>query len=74
MSPSAYEKSSISAVRRYPDRASYDKKTVHAIVAEAKIASVAWVDEESGLPQCVPMIAALQVDPESDDVFLYFHG
>jgi len=68
----SFDKSSINAVNRLPNRASYDKITINNIVAEAKVAHLAWTDESTGLPQCVPMLAALEdVD---GDLYAYFHG
>jgi len=67
-----YEKSDLNTVRRHPERAKYDKETVAAIIHESKILHVAFVDED-GMPQCVPMIGALEEDKQGDHI-LFLHG
>lgn len=51
---------------------SFSKETVAAIVRESKILHVAFVDED-GMPQCIPMIGALEDDKQGDH-YLYLHG
>jgi uncharacterized protein len=48
------------------------KATIAAIIREAKIVHVAFVDED-GMPQCVPMVGALE-DNEDGECILYLHG
>jgi uncharacterized protein len=48
------------------------KETVAAIIHESKILHVAFVDED-GMPQCVPMIGALEEDKQGDHI-LFLHG
>jgi nitroimidazol reductase NimA-like FMN-containing flavoprotein (pyridoxamine 5'-phosphate oxidase superfamily) len=68
----AFDKTKLNTVNRLPARASYDKAAITSIAQEAKVAHLAWTDETTGLPQCVPMLAALE---EVDgDLFVYFHG
>jgi len=68
----AFDKTKLNTINRMPARASYDKAAITSIAQEAKIAHLAWTDETTGLPQCVPMLAALE---EVDgDLFVYFHG
>jgi len=67
-----FEKTKLNTVGRLKDRANYDKKTIEDIVAAAKILHVAFVDDQ-GLPQCVPLIGALEETP-GGDIFAYFHG
>jgi uncharacterized protein len=45
---------------------------VSAIVKEAKVLHVAWVDSD-GLPQCIPMVGAWEED-ETGQAYVYFHG
>ena len=72
MSVQSFEKIKLNTVNRLPARATYDKPEIIAIAQEAKVAHLAWSDETTGLPQCVPMLAALE---EIDgDLFVYFHG
>jgi len=72
MDDEAFDKTKLNTVNRLPNRAIYDKPKIQAIAAEAKIAHLAWTDESTGLPQCVPMIAALE--QVNGDLFAYFHG
>ncbi len=46
---------------------------IHPVVQEAPFLHVSFVDHD-GLPQCIPMIGALQVDEKTDEVFVYLHG
>jgi len=72
MSDQSFDKTKLNTVNRLPARATYDKAEIIAIAQQAKIAHLAWSDEATGLPQCVPMLAALE---EVDgDLFVYFHG
>lgn len=72
MSEQTFDKTKLNTINRLPARGSYDKSTIKAIAAEAKVAHLAWSDESTGLPQCVPMLAALE---EIDgDLYAYFHG
>lgn len=48
------------------------KETIASIVREAKILHVAFVDGD-GMPQCIPMIGALEDDAVGDHI-LYLHG
>jgi hypothetical protein len=54
-------------VHRIPDRGHYDRETIDAILDEALICHVAWVDPEGG-PRCLPTIHA-----RVDDT-VYVHG
>jgi len=72
MPDGAFEKTKLNTVTSQPARASYDKAEIIAIAQEAKIAHLAWTDETTGLPQCVPMLAA--VEEVDGDLFVYFHG
>jgi len=67
-----YEKTELNTVGRHKERGHYDKTTVTAIIREAKVLHVAFVDDD-GMPQCVPMIGALE-DTEDGDLILYLHG
>jgi len=66
-----FDQSDLNTVRRLKDRASYDKRQIADIFKQAKICHVAFLYD--GLPQCIPMIAALEETPEGD-LFVYFHG
>ena len=50
----------------------HSQATISAIIREAKLVHVAFVDED-GMPQCVPMIGALE-DNQDGDLILYLHG
>jgi len=67
-----YEKSDLNTVKRHPERAKYDKETVASIIHESKILHIAFVDED-GMPQCMPMIGALEQDEQGDHI-LFLHG
>jgi len=67
-----YEKTPLNTITRHRERASYDKETIAAIVRESKILHVAFVDDD-GMPQCVPMIGALEDDKQGDHILL-LHG
>lgn len=54
-------------VHRHPERAEYEHATIHAVLDEALLCTVSWVDEE-GLPRALPTIQA-----RIDDT-LYLHG
>jgi nitroimidazol reductase NimA-like FMN-containing flavoprotein (pyridoxamine 5'-phosphate oxidase superfamily) len=54
-------------VHRHPERAAYDVGTVHAVLDEALLCTVAWVDDE-GRPRALPTIQARIGDT------LYLHG
>lgn len=54
-------------VHRHPERGEYDRETVHRVLDEALICTVAWVDED-GRPRALPTIHA-----RIDDT-LYLHG
>ena len=54
-------------VHRIPERGRYDRETIDAILDEALICHVAWVDPEGG-PRCLPTIHA-----RVDDT-IYVHG
>ncbi|HEX6400457.1 MAG TPA: pyridoxamine 5'-phosphate oxidase family protein [Actinomycetota bacterium] len=54
-------------VHRIPERGRYDRDTIDAILDEALICHVAWVDPEGG-PRCLPTIHA-----RVDDT-IYVHG
>ncbi|KAF8610248.1 hypothetical protein BDV93DRAFT_517401 [Ceratobasidium sp. AG-I] len=69
---SKFEKTALNTVRRRPDRGVYDKETIAAIIREARVMHVAFVDAQ-GLPQCVPMLGAWHED-ETGQCYLYFHG
>jgi hypothetical protein len=66
-----YDQSELNTVRRNKDRATYDKHQIADIVRQAKICHVSFVYDH--LPQCIPMIAALE-ETEEGDLFVYFHG
>ena len=68
-----YDKVSISFLLHKDVRITdISKETIASIVREAKILHVAWVDAD-GMPQCIPMIGALEDDGSGDPV-LYLHG
>jgi len=67
-----FEQTQLNKVHRHKERARYDVDTVGAIVKEAKVAHLAFVDDV-GRPQCVPMLAAWE-ERDDGDVFLYLHG
>jgi hypothetical protein len=54
-------------VRRHPERGDYDRETIDAILDEALICHVAFIDEDGG-PRCLPTIHA-----RVDDT-VYLHG
>ncbi|KAF5340470.1 hypothetical protein D9757_014604 [Collybiopsis confluens] len=66
-----FDQSDLNTVKRNKDRASYDKDLIVSIVKEARICHVSFMYD--GLPQCVPMIGAIEQVPESGDLFVYFH-
>lgn len=66
-----YDQSELNTVRRNKDRATYDKHQIADIVRQAKLCHVSFVYDH--LPQCIPMIAALE-ETEEGDLFVYFHG
>lgn len=55
-------------VRRLPARGHYDRDTINAIVDEALLAHVGFVDPHGGFPVVQPMLCA-----RIDDT-LYLHG
>ncbi|EJD45528.1 hypothetical protein AURDEDRAFT_184751 [Auricularia subglabra TFB-10046 SS5] len=68
----SFDKTPLNSVQRRKDRAHYDVATIAAIIKEAKILHMSFVDDH-GQPQCVPMLGAFeQVD--SGECFIYFHG
>ncbi|KAF8590516.1 hypothetical protein K439DRAFT_1627789 [Ramaria rubella] len=67
-----YEKTELNKIGRHKERAKYDKATISTIIREAKLVHVAFVDND-GMPQCVPMIGALE-DTSEGDLVLYLHG
>ena len=83
-----YDKTQLNSIGRQKERAKYDKvrsvtllshflspyakETIATIVRESKILHVAFVDED-GMPQCVPMIGALE-DNDAGDLILFLHG
>ena len=54
-------------VHRHPERGDYDRETIGAILDEALICHVAWVDPD-GRPRCLPTIHARVGDT------VYVHG
>jgi uncharacterized protein len=56
-----------SRIRRHPERGGYDRAAIDAILDEALICHVAWVDED-GEPRVIPTIHARDGDT------LYIHG
>jgi nitroimidazol reductase NimA-like FMN-containing flavoprotein (pyridoxamine 5'-phosphate oxidase superfamily) len=54
-------------VRRHPERADYDLETVHAVLDEALLCTVSWVDDD-GRVRALPTIQARIGDT------LYLHG
>lgn len=54
-------------VRRHPERADYERATVHEVLDDALLCTVSWVDEE-GRPRALPTIPARIGDT------LYLHG
>ncbi|MGZ8630415.1 MAG: pyridoxamine 5'-phosphate oxidase family protein [Actinomycetota bacterium] len=54
-------------VHRHPERANYDRASVHAVLDEALLCTVSWVDEE-GRPRALPTIRA-RIDDTP-----YLHG
>jgi uncharacterized protein len=55
-------------VHRHPERGRHDRTTIDAILDEALICHVAWVDPEGGGPRALPTIHARVRDT------LYLHG
>ena len=66
MSDIVLEQTERTKVHRLPERASYDRATIHAILDEALICHVGFVVE--GRPVVIPTIHA-RIDDH-----LYFHG
>jgi len=66
-----FDQSDLNTVKRFKDRATYDKHQIAAIFRQAKICHVSFIHDH--LPQCIPMIAALE-ETEEGDLFVYFHG
>lgn len=66
-----FDRSDLNTVKRHKDRAIYDKHQIADIFRQAKICHVSFIHEH--LPQCIPMIAALE-ETEEGDLFVYFHG
>jgi nitroimidazol reductase NimA-like FMN-containing flavoprotein (pyridoxamine 5'-phosphate oxidase superfamily) len=54
-------------VHRHPERGEYDRETVHQVLDQALICTVAWVDED-GRPRALPTIHARIGDT------LFLHG
>ncbi|MBA3765159.1 MAG: pyridoxamine 5'-phosphate oxidase family protein [Actinobacteria bacterium] len=54
-------------VHRHPERADYERTTIHEVLDEALLCTVSWVDEE-GRPRALPTIQARIGD------ILYLHG
>lgn len=54
-------------VRRHPERADYERATVHEVLDDALLCTVSWVDDE-GRPRALPTIPARIEDT------LYLHG
>jgi hypothetical protein len=71
MADNTFDQSDLNTVRRNKDRATYDKHQIADIVRQAKICHVSFVHDH--LPQCIPMIGALDETAEGD-LFVYFHG
>ncbi|ORY66647.1 hypothetical protein BCR35DRAFT_308512 [Leucosporidium creatinivorum] len=67
-----FDKSDLNTVKRYRHRAAYDKETIYGIVKAATVLHVAFVDRE-GLPQCIPMVGALEQTADGED-YIYLHG
>ena len=61
-----FPKDPLNRIRRMPERGAYDRETIYAIVDEALICHVAFVDD--GRPFVIPTIHARQGDT------LYLHG
>ena len=61
-----FPKDPLNRIRRMPERGAYDRETIYAIVDEALICHVAFVDD--GRPFVIPTIHARQEDT------LYLHG
>ena len=54
-------------IHRHPERGDHDPATIHAVLDEALLCTVSWVDEE-GAPRALPTIQARIGDT------LYLHG
>ena len=54
-------------VHRHPERADYDRSTIHEVLDEALLCTVSWVDDD-GRPRALPTIQARIGDT------LYLHG
>lgn len=63
----SYVPTSLTQVHRHPERADYSRETIHAILDEALICHVSWVDAD-GHPRLLPTIHARVGDT------LYLHG
>ncbi|SCZ95727.1 BZ3500_MvSof-1268-A1-R1_Chr8-1g09758 [Microbotryum saponariae] len=68
-----FEKTKLNTVNSYAKRGHYDKRLIFAIVRAVPVVHVAFVDRADGLPQCVPMVAAIE-ETEDGEVFVYLHG
>ncbi|KAK4700668.1 uncharacterized protein P7C70_g5572, partial [Phenoliferia sp. Uapishka_3] len=67
-----FDKESLNTVQRYKHRAAYDRKTIYSIARAAPVLHVAFICDE-GLPQCIPMVGALE-EIEDGEAFVYLHG
>ncbi|KZP22909.1 hypothetical protein FIBSPDRAFT_859126 [Athelia psychrophila] len=67
-----FDKTDLNTVKRYKHRAAYDRKTIFAIARAAPVLHVAFVSDD-GLPQCIPMVGALE-ETEDGEAFVYLHG
>ncbi|SCV66915.1 BQ2448_5561 [Microbotryum intermedium] len=66
-----FEKTRLNTLK-YAKRGHYDKRLIFAIFRAVPVVHVAFVDRD-GLPQCVPMVGAIE-ETEDGEVFVYLHG
>ncbi|KAM0754151.1 hypothetical protein T439DRAFT_172566 [Meredithblackwellia eburnea MCA 4105] len=67
-----FDKTQLNTVKRYKHRAAYDRKTIFAIAQGAPVLHVSFISDD-GLPQCIPMVGALE-ETSDGEAFLYLHG
>jgi nitroimidazol reductase NimA-like FMN-containing flavoprotein (pyridoxamine 5'-phosphate oxidase superfamily) len=67
----AFERSELNTVKRFKDRATYERNKIVDIFRQTKISHVSFLHNH--LPQCIPMITALEETPDGE-LFAYFHG
>ncbi|KAI5475446.1 hypothetical protein MNV49_001367 [Pseudohyphozyma bogoriensis] len=72
MSETHFEKNSLNKFGRHPERGTFDKAKVFSIFRAATVVHASFVSPD-GLPQCIPMVGAIEEKPDGE-VFVYFHG